>query len=120
MSLGRDNGTGGRQRMDVGPLSSASSHFLTFSLSHFLTFSLSHFLTFSLSRLLLEVAQVRRGLVLARGHQIAVAAHEVVFLADDYVVVVLVAIVLVPHDLADAAVTLVDSPWTGQGVIDDG
>src|SRR5436305_2067839 len=45
---------------------------------------------------LLEIAGIGRRLVLARGHQVAVRAEEIVVLADDHVVVVLAAIVLVP------------------------
>src|SRR5580658_6386658 len=40
---------------------------------------------------LLEIAQVRRRLILLGGHQHAVAAEEIVFRADDDLVVALVA-----------------------------
>ena len=46
---------------------------------------------------LLEIAQVRRRLVLLGRHQKAVGAEEVVLLADHHVIVVLAAIVLVPE-----------------------
>ena len=52
----------------------------------------------------LEIAQVRRRLVLLGRHQIAVAADEIVLLADHDVVVVLGAVVLVPVGLAVAAI----------------
>src|SRR5258708_23422567 len=54
---------------------------------------------------LIEVSQIRRRLVLAGRHQQAIRAHEIVFLADGELLVVLAAIifgpvrtrVLVPH-----------------------
>src|ERR1700731_572361 len=69
--------------------------------------------------LLLEVAQVRRLLVFSRRHQIPVPAHEIVFLADDDMVVVLIAIVLEPPDLAVATIALVHRPWMREGIVND-
>src|SRR5579883_1621928 len=66
-----------------------------------------------------EVAQVRRRLAFARRHQVAVAADEIIALADDDVVVVLGAIVLVPDHVADAAIAFVHRPRPREGMIDD-
>jgi hypothetical protein len=56
----------------------------------------------SMDRLLrgLEIPRVRRRLVLARRHQVAVSGQEVVLLANHHVVVALGAVVLGPHYLA--------------------
>ena len=59
----------------------------------------------SLSRLL-EIAQIGWRLILAGRHQVAVAAHEIVLLADDDVIVVLGAIILVPAVVRDALISL--------------
>src|SRR6202034_2761960 len=67
---------------------------------------------------LLEIARVRRRLVLARRHQIAVGAEQVGLAADDDVLVVLMAIVLAPGRVALALVAARDRPWPRQGVID--
>src|ERR1700732_5367594 len=48
----------------------------------------------------LEIARVRRRLVLARRHQVAVRTDEIGLAADDDVLVVLVAIVLGPSRIA--------------------
>src|ERR1700687_1701534 len=68
---------------------------------------------------LLEIAQIRRRLVFARRHQIAVPADEIIVLADDNVMIVLVAIVLVPRDLAVTTIAFVHRPGTREGVVDD-
>src|SRR5262249_2836623 len=70
---------------------------------------------------LIEIAQVGRGLVLAGRHQLAIGAQEIVVLADDDMVVVLAADVLVPDDVALLAdVSLGDGPRLGEGIVDHG
>src|SRR6266446_8069405 len=72
----------------------------------------------SLSRLL-EIAQIGRRLILAGRHQVAVATHEIVLLADDDVIVVLGTIVLVPAFVRDALIVLGHGPRLRERVIDD-
>src|SRR5262245_44790671 len=57
-----------------------------------------------------EIAQVRRSLIPAGGHQIAVGTHKIVLLSDDNVNIVFVAIVFVPDRIFDAAIALADGP----------
>src|SRR6516225_2336233 len=64
-----------------------------------------------------EVAGIRRGLVLARRHQVAIAGKEVKFLADNDVIVVLAALILVPKDVALAPERLQHRPGLGQRVV---
>src|SRR5215831_11117368 len=71
----------------------------------------------SFSRLL-EVAQVRRRLVLLGGHQQPVAGQEIIFLADYHVIVGFVAIVVLPQFVAVTTVGLGDRPRSGQGMVD--
>src|SRR6267154_1220830 len=72
----------------------------------------------SLLRLLFEIAIVRRGLVLARRHQIAVRTYKIGLAADDDVLVVLVAIVLGPCRIALPFVAARHRPGPREGVID--
>src|SRR5215813_7163003 len=65
-------------------------------------------------------AQVWRSLIFPRRHEIAFVVHEVILLADHDVVVVLGAVILEPHDIAVAAIALVDRPWPREGIVDDG
>src|SRR5215475_9346999 len=67
-----------------------------------------------------EIAGVRGRLVFARRHQIAIAGEEVVFLADNDMIVVLAALILRPQDVALAPVRLQHRPWPGQRVVDGG
>src|SRR5262245_30980808 len=60
-----------------------------------------------------EIACVRRGLVLASGHQVAVRTQEVVLAADDNMHIAFSAVVFAPTHLAGAAEVLRDGPWTG-------
>ena len=53
-----------------------------------------------------EISQIGRRLILPGEHQQAVGAQEIVFLADDDVIVALVAIVLVPWLPAAANIRL--------------
>src|SRR5207248_8873255 len=66
----------------------------------------------------IEIAEVGRRLVLAGGHQFAIAAEEVVLVADDDMHVALGAVVLAPAHIAVAAEILGDRPWAGQRVVD--
>src|SRR6516164_9879415 len=70
----------------------------------------------------LEILQVRRRLVIAGGHEVAVSAEEVVLLADDDLIVALHARALVPFRpwIGVAAKRLVDAPWPRQSVVVDG
>src|SRR6266853_5495014 len=73
----------------------------------------------SLSRLL-EIAQIGRHLILAGRHQVAVAAEEIVLLADNDVIVVLGALVILPQHLAFAAIGLGHGPGPRQRMVDRG
>ena len=60
----------------------------------------------------IEVAQVRRFLVLAHRHQIAVGAQEVVLFPDQDVTVVFIAVVWKPTDIArDKDKLIGDAVW---------
>src|SRR5689334_11987132 len=68
----------------------------------------------------IEKAQVRRRLIFPCRHKIAFVVHEVILLADHDVMVVLVAVILEPDDIAIAAIALVDRPGLREGIVDDG
>src|SRR5262245_34716195 len=72
-----------------------------------------------LLRRLLEIPKVGRRLILPGRHQKAVTVNVVVFPADNDVMIVFVAVVLEPFDLAFAPVALVHGPGVGEGVVDD-
>jgi hypothetical protein len=57
---------------------------------------------------LIEIAQVRRRLILFHRHQVAVGAQQIALLADDHVVVAFRAVVLRPDDLRLAPVGLLE------------
>src|SRR5262249_52336884 len=59
---------------------------------------------------LIEVAQIRRLLAFASGHQIAVGAQKIILLADGDVVVGFIAIILVPDRIFLAAIALHHCP----------
>src|SRR5215831_6783485 len=69
---------------------------------------------------LLEVAQVRRGLVPSGRHQQPIRAEEIVFLAEDDLVVAFGAIILAPAWMRTriASIGLVDRPRLRQGMVD--
>src|SRR5215813_7327573 len=70
-----------------------------------------------------EIAQIRRRLILLDRHQEAVGAEEIVLLADDDMNIVFHADVLAPPDRSlggDAAVVLGDGPRTRQRIVDHG
>src|SRR5262249_49664838 len=69
---------------------------------------------------LLEVAQVRRGLVPPGRHQQPVRAEEIVFLTEDDLVVAFRAVVLAPDRMRIrvASIGLVDRPRPRQGMVD--
>src|SRR5262249_59922258 len=69
---------------------------------------------------LLEIPQIRRGLILLGGHQEAVPAENIMLIGDPNVSVVLGAIVVEPNRIVIALVTFVDRPWAGQGMVVDG
>src|SRR5579871_5589097 len=69
---------------------------------------------------LLEIAQVRRRLVLLGGHQKPVAGNEIILLADKHVMIGLTAIVVLPQFVAVAPVGLRDRPRPRQRVVDRG
>src|SRR5499427_6040020 len=66
----------------------------------------------------IEVSEVRRRLVLAQRHQVAVGAAEVAFLADDDVVVGLGAEIFGPDRIVLAIVVAHHCPRTREGVVD--
>src|ERR1043165_7837890 len=68
----------------------------------------------------IEEAQIRRSLILPRRHEITFVVDEIVLLADDNVVIVLGAVILEPHDIAVAAIALVDRPGMREGIVGDG
>src|SRR5215472_11748441 len=70
----------------------------------------------------LEILQIRRRLVFAGGHEVAVGAEEVVLLADDDLIVALHARALVPFRpwIGVAAERLVDAPGPRQSMVVDG
>ena len=70
---------------------------------------------------LFEISQIGGRLVLARGHQVAIATDEIVLLADLNMGVAL-ARKIRPDRLwvRVAQVLLVDGPWPRQGVINNG
>src|SRR5580692_6271522 len=78
----------------------------------------SHLRRTSLPRLS-EISQIRRRLILAGRHQIAVAAQEIVFLTNDDVIVVFRAVVLVPPIIGDAQIRLGYRPRPGECMVDD-
>jgi hypothetical protein len=57
----------------------------------------------------LEIFEVRRRLGLLDGHQIAVGADEIAFLADEHVAIVLIAVVFVPERVVFAVQPFVRS-----------
>src|ERR1700730_1281359 len=67
---------------------------------------------------LVEIPQIGRGLALLGGHELAVAAHEVGFLADEDILIALDADVLHPDRIALAVIAPRDGPGARQGVID--
>src|SRR5262245_2196480 len=69
-----------------------------------------------------EISEVGRPLSLLGGHQQAVAADHVVFLADLHVIVALAAYFLDPHGLRIglAAIGLAHRPRPRQGIVDHG
>src|SRR5258706_3077548 len=69
---------------------------------------------------LFEILQIRRGLILLRGHQQVIAAENIVLITDPDVTVVLGAIVLNPDRVVIALVVFVDRPRTRQGMVVDG
>src|SRR5438105_5968669 len=71
-------------------------------------------------RLLLhaEIARVRRRLILAGRHQVAVGTQEIEFLADDDVIVVFATLEFVPQDIALAVEGLHYHPGPGQRIVD--
>src|SRR5215469_2618332 len=69
---------------------------------------------------LLEIPQVRGGLLLAGRHQVAVDADEIAFLLEEHIVVLGAAIGLGPERLLLAIVVADDRPGPRIGVIDGG
>src|SRR5215470_13247048 len=69
---------------------------------------------------LLEIAQVRWRLVLARRHQQAVRAQHVVLLADGDVRIAFGADVLEPDEVALAAILFDDRPGARERIVDGG
>src|SRR5262249_15624788 len=67
-----------------------------------------------------EVMQIRRRLILLRGHEVTVGAEDVGLAADEDVAVILEADVLDPDRVAHAAIAPGDGPRTRQGMIDGG
>src|SRR4051812_45924461 len=67
-----------------------------------------------------EMPQVRRRLVLARRHQIAVGAQQVILLADEDVLVVLAAGIFEPDRRWRAAITAHHHPRPRQSMVDGG
>src|SRR5262247_1376753 len=67
---------------------------------------------------LLEIAQVRRRLILARRHQQAVRAQHVVLLADSDVRIAFGADVLEPDEVALAAILLDHRPGARERIVD--
>src|SRR5262249_57436445 len=65
---------------------------------------------------LVEISQIRRGLILLRGHQVSFRAQEVILRADDHMVVVLSTNRLAPDRMffCVAKVLLGDGPRTRQ------
>src|SRR5262245_66615457 len=75
----------------------------------------------SSSRILIEISQVRRWLVLLLRHEQAVATDEVDLLVDGDIGVGFDAVVLLPRDvLGTPPVVLHHSPWPRQRVVDGG
>lgn len=74
--------------------------------------------TAALLRRFFEKFQIRRRLILARGHQVAVIAHEVALLPDIDMMVILDAEVLGPQHFGGATVAPGHRPWTGQGMVE--
>src|SRR5262249_9509954 len=69
----------------------------------------------------LEVSQVRRRLILLDRHQVAVAAHHVIVLADPDVMIVLGAMVEIPdHIAAFALILLGNGPGPRERIVDGG
>src|SRR5262245_9654543 len=67
----------------------------------------------------IEIAQVRRALIFSGRHQKTVGAEEIIVPADDDVIVVLAALVLVPDDLAFLAdIALRYGPGAHEGMVD--
>jgi hypothetical protein len=66
----------------------------------------------------LKPLSLRRRLVLLGGHQVAIRADEIVFLAHDDLLIVLLANIFRPEGLAFAMVFVLHRPGAGQGVID--
>src|SRR5207253_9187741 len=75
-------------------------------------------LSLSLTTRSFEVPQIGRLLVLLCRHQIAVGAQEIVFLADDHMMIVLGAIIGVPDRLVIAAEFLGHRPGASERVVD--
>src|SRR5438876_5142749 len=71
---------------------------------------------------LVEISQIRGRLILLGGHQQAVRAEEIVFLADDNVCVAFLAPGFGPllRLFRNAPVLPVGGPWSRQGIIDHG
>src|SRR5712691_6017657 len=71
---------------------------------------------------LLEIAQIRRLLAFLDRHQVAVGGQEVALLADVDVLIVLGAIIEVPHDVGTglAHISLGHRPGTCQRIVDGG
>src|SRR5215468_7596460 len=69
---------------------------------------------------LIEMAQVRRLLVLPDRHQIAIGAEEIVLLADDDVLVVGGTYVLTPSVVALASIAAGHRPGPRERAVDDG
>src|SRR5437899_5349417 len=67
-----------------------------------------------------EIAQIRRLLAFAGGHQVAVAAEKIILLANDNVHVALGAVVLRPPHIAVATITFHDGPRPRQRAVGRG
>src|SRR5712671_6662741 len=67
-----------------------------------------------------EIAQIRRLLAFAGGHQVAIAAEKIILLANDHVHVALGAVVLRPPHIAVATITLHYRPWPRQCAVGRG
>lgn len=67
-----------------------------------------------------EVPQIRRGLVPPGRHQRPVRAEEIVFLAEDHLVVAFGAVIFTPIRMwiRVASIGLVDRPWPRQSMVD--
>src|SRR5215475_6455687 len=65
-----------------------------------------------------EMPQIRRGLVLLYGHQIAVGAEHIVLLADEHVIEVFGAVILGPYHRRQARIALLHRPWPRECVVD--